>query len=110
MVKSLRSGGLPSTAQVTGMLGPFELAPMARTRLVGGVLSTPLVQIGVFVAGGSSNRIEAPLLIIVPDVSPFFGITVNSTLPSPSGGVTLGGRNPSLTLCGACPVTGSIEL
>src|SRR5438132_12492090 len=107
MVKSLKSDGDPSAVHVIGMLGRFELTLSGSTWLDGGVWSSALSQAGVVVAGGLSNRIEAALLT---EVLPLFGITVNSTLPSPCGGARLGGRNPTCVFVGVRPVAGSIEL
>src|SRR5262245_20041126 len=69
-----------------------------------------LSQLGVACGAFESNVIEAPLLIWTPPASPGRGITVNNTLPSPSGGFTLGGRNPASGSVGGWPVAGSMEL
>src|SRR5882762_520139 len=89
------------------MLGMSEFTLSGSTWLEGGVLSSPVTHAGVLVAGGSSNKIEAALLT---EVLPLFGITVNSTLPSPSGGARLGGKNPTCAFVGVRPVAASIEL
>src|SRR5882762_4607628 len=91
------------------MLDRSEVGASGSTWLAGGALSIVLCQSSVL-CPTPSNTMFATLWIWVPHVSAARGITVKTTLPSPSGGVTLGGRNPASGSVGGWPVTGSIEL
>src|SRR2546425_10012142 len=91
------------------MLGRSEFADNGSTWLPGGALSMVLSTVGVACGALVSNVIVAPLLIWVPLASPGRGMTVNSTLPSPSCWALLGGRNPASGSIGGWLVTGSME-
>src|SRR5215468_12681900 len=81
-----------------------------RTWLVGGVLSMALHHVGVSIGALTSNTTCAWLQVVVLVAKPGFGCTVNSTLPSPSGGLTFGGRNPARGSVVNCRVSGSTEV
>src|SRR5215210_4382509 len=57
-----------------------------------------------------SKTIDDPLLITEPVGKPGLGETVKNTLPSPSGGCTLGGRNPASGSVVGSPVAGLSEV
>ena len=78
----------------------IETSPLGRAR------QTALI-VGEILGLDPNAILVAPLLIAVPLASGDLGITVNSTLPSPCGGVTLGGRNPTSGSVGGWLVAGS---
>src|SRR5262245_14106676 len=61
----------------------------------------------VTIAALSSNTIDAVLRIAAPVVSDCFGEIVKKRLPSPSGGLTLGGKKPFSGSVGGFAVEGS---
>src|SRR4030095_6941099 len=89
--------------QFTEKLGVPIGVPSVCTLLVGATLSRVFDTTGV-VSGDPSKLITALFWIAVPFGVELAGRIVNSTLPSPCGGVRLGGRNPSTGLVGGCSV------
>src|ERR1039458_7445027 len=80
------------------------------TELLGAELSMVFVQVPVVRGEFASKTIVALLVRDTPVANPCFGVTVNKTLPSPCGGVTSGGRNPTRGSVGRFPVAGSIDV
>src|SRR5215468_10789273 len=103
---------MPDPASVpthrTGNDGDACSAASGCTWLLGGASSMPLHHCGVSIGSLTSKTIDAALHTVVPVARPALGDTVNTTWPSPSGGVTLGGRKPASGSSVSIPVSGSI--